>query len=136
MWADAGDDGVEGGHDAAAVDVALDNVAAEGAAGGGGQFEVDLGAGGERAERGLVEGLLGEVGVEEGRVDVERGEADAGDAERVAFAQAGGEAGGFDGEAADAASVLEADDGAGLLDDAGEHGFILVDRAGIGPDGA
>ena len=55
---------------AAAVDVALDDVSAEGAAGGGGEFEVDFGAGGEGAEGGFVEGLLGEVGVEEGGVDV------------------------------------------------------------------
>jgi hypothetical protein len=39
-----------------------------------------------------------------------------------------GEAGGFNGEAADTACVLEADDGAGLLDDAGEHGFILREQ--------
>ncbi len=103
MWAGLGDDGVEGGHDAAAVDVALDDVAAEGAAGGGGQFEIDFCAGGERAEGGVVEGFLGEVGVEVGWVDVERGEADAGDAERVAFAEAVGDAGGFDGDTADAA---------------------------------
>ena len=81
-------------------------MAAERAAGGGGEFEIDLGAGGERAEGGFVEGLLGEVGVEERRVDVERGEADAGDGERVAFAEAVGEAGGFDGETADAAVSL------------------------------
>ena len=49
----------------AAVDVALDDVSAEGTAGGGGQFEVDFGSGGEGAEGGLVEGFLGEVGVEE-----------------------------------------------------------------------
>ena len=99
-----------------------------GLAGGGGQFEIDACAGGERAEGGFVEGFLGEVGVEERWVYVEGGEADAGDGERVAFAETGGEAGGFDGETADAACVLEADDGAGLLDDAGEHGFILRER--------
>jgi hypothetical protein len=87
-----------------AVDVALDDVAAEGAAGGGGQFEIDLGAGGERAEGGAVEGFLGQVGVEERGVDVERGEANAGDAERIAFAETAGEAGSFDRDAADAAA--------------------------------
>ena len=118
-----GDDGVERGHHAGAVDVALHDVAAERAAGGGGQFEVDACAGSERAERSAVERFLREIGVEVGGVGVERGEADAGDAERVAFAQARGDAGSFDGDAANAATIGEADEGSGLLDDAGEHGF-------------
>jgi hypothetical protein len=66
--------------------------------------------------------------VEELGVNVESGEADAGDAEGVAFAETAGEAWGFDGETADAAGVFEADDGAGLLDDAGEHGYILREQ--------
>ena len=90
--------GLKRGEGSAAVDVALNDVAAEGAAGGGGEFEVDLGAGSEGAEGGFVEGLLGEVGVEELGVNVESGEADAGDAEGVAFAETAGEAGGFDGD--------------------------------------
>jgi hypothetical protein len=90
-----------------------------------GKLEIDAGAGSERAERGAVEGFLGEVGVEVGGVGIERGEADAGDAERIAFAEAGGDAGSFDGDAANAAAIGEADEGSGLLDDAGEHGLIL-----------
>jgi hypothetical protein len=58
-------------------------------------------------------------------VNVEGGEADAGDAEGVTLAKATGEDGGFDGDAADAAAVGEADEGSGLLDDAGEHGYSL-----------
>ena len=118
----------------AAVHVALNNVSAEGTAGGGGQFEVDLGAGSEGAKRGLVERFLGEVGVEEGRVHVERGEADAGDAERIAFAQPAGQAGSFDGDAADAATVFQADERAGLFDDAGEHGLILKEQWSVVSD--
>jgi len=79
-WVSGGDDGVEGEELAAAIDVALNDVAAEWAAGSCGELEIEEGALGERAEGGLVEGFLGEVGVEEGGVDVERGEADAGDA--------------------------------------------------------
>src|SRR5208283_2455557 len=45
VWAGLRDDRLERGHCARAVDVALDDVAAERAAGGGGQLEVDLGAG-------------------------------------------------------------------------------------------
>jgi len=116
---------IEGAQDPAAIYVALDDVAAEGTAGGGGQFEVDFCAGGQRAEGGFVEGFLRKVGVEVRVIDIERGEADAGDAERIAFAEAVGEAGGFNGDAADAAGFFEADEGAGLLDDAGEHGYIL-----------
>ena len=61
------DDRVERGQYAGAVDVALHDVAAERAAGGGGQFEIDVCAGGERAERSAVERFLGEIGVEVGR---------------------------------------------------------------------
>jgi hypothetical protein len=122
-----GDDGVEDEELAGAIDVALDDVAAERAAGGGGELEVEECAGCKRAEGGLVEGFLGEVGVEESGVNVERGEAYARDAEGIAFAEATGEAGGFDGDAADAAAVEEADESPGLLDDAGEHSLILVD---------
>ena len=125
LRAGLGDDGIESGHDAGAVDMALDDVAAERTAGGGGQLEVYFRAGLECAERSAVEGFLGEVGVEVGRVDIERCKADAGDGERVAFAEAVGDAGRFYGDAADAAAIGEADEGAGLLDDAGEHESIL-----------
>ncbi len=78
---------------AGAVNMPLNDVAAERAAGGGGQFEVDFCAGLQRAERCPVQGFLGEVGMKVIRVDIERGEADAGDGERIAFAQAAGDAG-------------------------------------------
>jgi hypothetical protein len=107
--------------------VALDDVAAERAAGSGGQFEIKEGAGGKRAKGCLVKGLLGEVGVEESGMDVERGQAYTGDAEGIAFAETGGEPWGFDGDAANASAVSEADEGSGLLDDPGEHFPILVD---------
>ena len=64
------DDRIKRAEFPAAIDVALDDVSAEGTAGGGGQFEVDFGSGGEGAEGGLVEGFLGEVGVEEVGIDV------------------------------------------------------------------
>jgi hypothetical protein len=108
--------------------VALDDVAAERAAGSGGQFEIKEGAGGKRAKGCLVKGLLGQVGVEESGMDVERGEAHAGDAERIAFAETAGEAGSFDRDAADAAAIGEADEGSSLLDDAGEHFSILREQ--------
>ena len=88
-----GDHRIESGKYAGAIDVALNDVAAEGAAGGGRQFEIDPGAGSERAERSAVEGLLGEVGVKVSGVRIEGGETDAGNAERVTFAQAGGDPG-------------------------------------------
>jgi len=47
-------------------------VAAQRAAGGGGQFEIDAGACGQRAERGFVERLLGQIRMEVGGIDVKR----------------------------------------------------------------
>ena len=82
------DQGFEGTEFPGTVDVALDDVAAERAAGGGRQFEIHLCAGLERAERSAVERFLGEVGMEIRRVDIERGEADTGDGEGIAFAEA------------------------------------------------
>ena len=94
----------------------------------GWQFEIHFRAGLERAEGCAVQSLLRQVCVEVGRVDIERCEADAGDSEGVAFAEAVGNAGRFDGDAANAAAIGEADEGAGLLNDAGEHGLILRDQ--------
>src|ERR1700679_1560400 len=64
-------------------------------------------------------------------VEIESGETDAGDSERVAFAKARGDAGRFNRDAANAAAICEADEGSGLLDDAGEHGFILSGASGV-----
>jgi hypothetical protein len=112
---------------AGTVDVALNNVTAKGAAGGGGEFEIEESAGSECAEGGFVEGLLGEVGVEEGGVDIKGSEANAGDAEGVAFVEMGSEARGFNGDTTDSAAVGDADEDSCLLDDAGEHFLILRD---------
>ena len=79
----------------------------------------------KRAERGAVQRLLGQIGVEVGGVQVERRQADAGDAERVAFAQLRGDARRLHGDAANAAAALQADQGSSLLDDAGKHVVIL-----------
>lgn len=60
-----------------------------------------------------------------GWVHVKGGEADTGDGERIAFAKAIREAGSFDGDATHAAGFFQADQRAGLFDDASEHAFIL-----------
>ena len=83
----------------------LHNVTAQRAAGGGGQFEINLGAFGQYAERGAIEGFLGQIGVEKFWVGVERRKADTGDAQRIAFAQPRGYAGSFDRNAPHAAAV-------------------------------
>jgi hypothetical protein len=103
-------------------------VSAERTAGGGGEFKIHLCAGLERAEGGAVEGFLSEICVEECRIDIEGSEANAGDGEGVALAKAAGKAGGIDRDATDAAAVGERDEGAGLLDDAGEHLLILGNK--------
>jgi hypothetical protein len=59
--------------------------------------------------------------VEEGWVYVESGEADTGDAQRIAFAQTACETGSFNGEPADATGILEADERAGLLPGGGSE---------------
>jgi hypothetical protein len=125
IGAGLGDDGIEGGEDAGCIDVTLNDVAAEGTAGGRREFEVHFGAGFECTEGRAVECLPGEVGVEVGWFDIEGSEADAGDSEGVAFAESASYAGGFDGDAANAAAVSKGDEGAGLLDNAGEHASIL-----------
>ena len=86
-----GVNGLQGEEGGDAIDVTLDDVAAEGRAGGSGEFEVDGAAGPKAAEGGAVEGLLGEVGGEVGGGEIERGEADAGDGDGVAETEAGGE---------------------------------------------
>ena len=61
-----GVEGGEGEQGGGAVDVALDDVTAEGEPAGVGELEVDGGGGGEMAEGGAGEGFLGEVGGEAG----------------------------------------------------------------------
>ena len=107
------------------VHVPLHNVPAEWAARGGGQLKIDAGSGRERAQRGAFQGLMGQVSVEVIGVDIERGEADSRDGKRVALAQPRGNAGSLHGDAANAAAIDEADEGSGLLNDAGEHGFSV-----------
>ena len=67
------------------------------------------------------------IRVEVGRVNVQGRQAHARNRQRIALAQARGNAGSFDRDAANAAAVFQADQGPGLLDDAGEHGSILRD---------
>ena len=75
-------DGLESDEGRGGVDVTLDDVAAEGRAGGGGKLEVDDGVWLEARERRSGDRLGGEVGREAWRkglgLDVERGEADSG----------------------------------------------------------
>ena len=59
-----GCDGCQGEEGCGAVDVALDDVASEGGAGGGGEFEVEDGVGTKVGEGGSGDGLGGEVGGE------------------------------------------------------------------------
>ena len=108
-----------------AVDVALDDVAAERGAGGSGQLEVDRGALAEVGEGGAGQRLGGEIGGEARRegvgLDVERGEADAVDGDAVARVELGGERGRGDGDAGVAFAAGEGEQGAGGLDQSGEH---------------
>jgi len=115
---------------AAAVDVTLDNMAAERGAGCGGEFEIHDGAGLETAERGAVQGFFGEIGVEKRRLGVEGdgregGETGSAHGHAVADAKAVGEGRSGDGNARGAGARLEANDGPGGFDDPGEHVFRL-----------
>ena len=98
-----GVDGVEGEEGGGAIDVALDDVSAQGRAGGSGEFEVDDGAFVEVGEGGAGDGLGGEVGREAWGecvgLDAEGGDADSADGDAVASVEAGGEGGCRDGDA-------------------------------------
>jgi hypothetical protein len=126
-----GREGGQGDEGGGAVDVALNDVAAEGRTGGGWEFEVEDGVGAEVGEGGAGDGLGGEVGGEargEGvGLDAEGGEADAVDRDAVAGVEAGGERGGGDGDAGGSCGGGDGEQGAGGFDQAGEHGFSLSD---------
>src|SRR3954470_493996 len=108
-------------HDPEAVDVALDNVAAEPVGGTQRQLEVDGAVGLERAERRAAERLGHHVGAEQlAAAHPAGGEADAVDGDRVALAQLTGERR-LDAEAHAVARLVDAMHGAEVLDETGEH---------------
>jgi hypothetical protein len=69
----------------------LHDVPAERRARGRGKFEVDDGSGAQIGQGGAGESLFGEVGGEGRQGDIERGEADAVDRDRIADVQARGD---------------------------------------------
>ena len=108
-------------HRAGAVDMALDDVAAEARADGRGAFEVDRGADGEGAEAGTVQGLRHDVGGELVALVLDDGEADAVHGDGVAVLRAVGHDGAAEPEARGVAEILDGGDLAQLFDDSGEH---------------
>jgi hypothetical protein len=124
-------DGVQGEQSCSAVDVTLDDVASEGRAGGGGEFEVQDCVGTQVRERGAGDGLSGEIGGEAwGKgvgLDAESGEADAVDGDAVTGVQARRECGRGDGDAGRARGGRDGEKGSGGFDQAGEHDVRLSD---------
>ena len=124
-----GCDGVEGEEGGGAVDMALNDVASEGRAGGGGEFEVQDGVGAEVGECGAGDGLGGEVGGEARRegvgFDAERSKADAVDCDAVAGVEARGERGCSDGDTGCAFGGGDGEEGAGGFDESGEHRYRI-----------
>src|SRR4051794_25445502 len=110
-----------------AVDVALDQVAAQPGGQGRGSFEVDRVVRAQDRERRTVERLLHDVGGEPAAVDLDHGQTDAVDGDRVAVPGVRGDGLAADGQPGTV--VAPADDAAKLLDDAGEHAGCLL-RAG------
>src|ERR1700761_4245103 len=98
-----GCDGLEGEEGGGAVDMALNDVASEGRAGGSLEFEVQDGIGAKVGECGAGDGLGGEVGGEarrEGvRFNAERSKADTVDCDAVAGVETCGERRRGDGDA-------------------------------------
>jgi len=119
------DNWIKSDESARPIDVALNDMSAEGTARSCGEFEVHLCTGLEEAERGAVEGFLRQIGMEKCRIEIKCSEADAGDAQRIAFAKSAGDSWSFNGDAADPSAVGKGYESAGLLNDAGEHGLIL-----------
>src|SRR4029079_2046721 len=87
-------------------------------------LEVDPVAGLHAGEAGLVERLLHDVGGPRVAVALGHRQAAAVDGDRVAQADVGEDVLGVDGEPEGVALVLDAGDGAQLLDDPGEHGQL------------
>ena len=113
--------GRAGGDDADAVDVTLDDVAAEPGGRGDRALEVDLVARLDAGEAGLVERLLHDVGGPRVAVALGDGQAAAVDGDRVAQPGVREDVLGMDGEPDGITLVLDPGDGAELLDDPGEH---------------
>ena len=113
---------VEGDDLGEAVDVALDEVAAEGLAGEERGFKVDRVAGLEAAEGGEAEGLGDDVEYEPVVARIDSGEADARDADGVALPHLRVEAVVIDDKALAGIGKIHGDGAAAGLDDAGEHG--------------
>lgn len=106
--------------------MALDDVSAEPAADGHGPLQIDPGAGYECAEAGAVEGLGHDVGGELAAVfEVDDGEADAVDGDRVTVLGAFGDGGAAQTEAGGVAEVLDGGDLTQFFDDSGEHSTLL-----------
>ena len=113
--------GRAGGDGADAVDVTLDDVAAEPGGRGDRALEVDPVARLDAGEAGLVERLLHDVGGPGVAVALGDGEAAAVDGDRVAQPGIRQHVLGVDGEPDGIALVLDPGDGAELFDDPGEH---------------
>ena len=72
-------------------------------------------------ERGSGYGFGGEIGVEDFRADVERGEADSTYGDTVPGFEFRGEGRGGDGDLARSGAIFDGDDGSGGFDEAREH---------------
>src|ERR1700758_1424246 len=118
-------DGLQRKEAAHAVDVTLDHVAAEGRARRRGQLKVHLCARSKLAERGPADRFFCQVSLKAVRLtigsDGERREADAADRDAIARLEACGKARRMDRDVVYAAAALHAEDGAGFLNEAGEH---------------
>ena len=122
-----GCDGVECDEGGGAVDMALNDVAAEGRADGCGELQVEDGVGTQVGERGAGESFGCKVGGEARRegvgFDAECGEADAVDCDAVAGVEARGECGRGDGDACCAFSGSDGKEGASGFDESREHKY-------------
>ena len=130
-----GRDGVERKKDDGAVDVALDDVAAEWRTGGGGELEVDDGVRVQVHEGGTGDGFGGEVGGEawwEGvGFNAKGSEADAVYGDAVAGVEAEGERGCGDSDARCAFGGGDGEEGAGGFDETSEHDYrVMLPLAG------
>src|SRR5882724_623042 len=101
--------------------MALDDVSAETAVGSHGKFEIDQIAFVNARERSTLPGFGGEVGAEQGGLDVEGGQTHAADRDAVAGLEFFGDMIGGDGDAAVFAALLDAGDASYFFDNAGEH---------------
>src|SRR5665811_1635745 len=108
-------------HGSRAVDVALHDVAAEPGVRLQRTFKVDVVADVKVAEVRLVERFLHDVGAETGGCPVHDRQAAAIDGDRIPVRRVFNDQRSFDGEADGVAEIIDGDDLAALLHDAGEH---------------